>query len=912
MGTKVRADKGPKGATGSDSKEVNKKPKADANPDTPAEKSKNNKESNLAGASKDYAKDKGQNKAGKGGGSKSDTADTAAAPDAEPESTSPPPAEGATKAADVSDSSAKSAATTGAVKAATDTKPAASSSTQQGSGATTSNVPPPEEPASTAGVPPASTDAAQGGSGSTGQISGTATNTVPPAVESAGTAGVPLAPADTAQGGPGSTGQISGTATNTVPPTTESATTAGVPLAPADTAQGGSVSTGQVSGTATNTVPPAAESAGTAGVPLAPADTAQGGPGSTGQVSDTATSTVPPAAESAATVDAPSATAGSTVSTPPAATGAALQPPTGSTTPVLEAGQTTADTDSGASTATNSSTQQSAVVANMIPDFAQVGAPIQNSNPHAFPVFAKGEGDAGAMDPNDLQQGHIGDCFLIAALHTIARLEPDAIQNAITENPEGNYTVSMFDQAGNPVEQIVESTDLINPTKAGAGWGDDEAWGRIMEAAFANQTGRDMGEGGNEYEVFRAFTGKESSIFTVDSRHIDMLREEVTAGKMTTLAFSYVPPEGSGLISDHAYDLVGYDPETEKYQLWNPWAETNNAPEYYYIAEEELVAPGFTATVAEPNLLPEVSLSGQDWRKNEQKRSYEEVRAAYPLLPKQIVDWGFEQAGENGQPTDKVEESRVLEMRTLRDIMIEHKVPFDEAKKLYVGRSGGLIAGLADRGFHFGEITHFVGDFLEEDKSFDTNLLSQFVVNLENTKKEAFIYPWLGGANGRHLAMLANDDRGGLLHQLHERKLGWDATAQLIDKALYTIPVTWREQAPDLYPDPQELQLDKVAAFNEVARHRPNEWARNLIQAEQDFSLYQMTLALGNENLKKIVNDRHIGQERIDEIVDWALRSAKNDSDEFNTLLEEYNRFAKDKKRGTLMAYIDNGGDPYS
>lgn len=61
------------------------------------------------------------------------------------------------------------------------------------------------------------------------------------------------------------------------------------------------------------------------------------------------------------------------------------------------------------------------------------------------PLFHRGEGDENEISPNDVHQGDIGNCYLMAALTGVAKQNPELIRNAI-EGPldDGTYNVHLF------------------------------------------------------------------------------------------------------------------------------------------------------------------------------------------------------------------------------------------------------------------------------------------------------------------------------------------------------------------------------------------------------------------------------------------------------------------------------------
>jgi hypothetical protein len=63
-------------------------------------------------------------------------------------------------------------------------------------------------------------------------------------------------------------------------------------------------------------------------------------------------------------------------------------------------------------------------------------------------AYIKGEGDENDVDGNDVQQGQLNDCFLMAGISAVVRSHPypDAfMRNLITDHGDGTYTVTFFD-----------------------------------------------------------------------------------------------------------------------------------------------------------------------------------------------------------------------------------------------------------------------------------------------------------------------------------------------------------------------------------------------------------------------------------------------------------------------------------
>jgi len=120
----------------------------------------------------------------------------------------------------------------------------------------------------------------------------------------------------------------------------------------------------------------------------------------------------------------------------------------------------------------------------------------------ARPGRGQGIGDAvqnlaliSGIDPNDLDQGQIGDCWLISAFAALAEF-PWSIQSLIQPGHlalDGKYTVKLYDYSkGEVVDVVVDDRIPRSPTGGPAfvGLSDDgEIWPCILEKAFSKLAG---------------------------------------------------------------------------------------------------------------------------------------------------------------------------------------------------------------------------------------------------------------------------------------------------------------------------------------------------------------------------------------------------------------------------------------
>ncbi|MGY2047958.1 C2 family cysteine protease [Methylobacterium sp. JK268] len=239
----------------------------------------------------------------------------------------------------------------------------------------------------------------------------------------------------------------------------------------------------------------------------------------------------------------------------------------------------------------------------------------------ADPLF----GASGEAGWRDVRQGNVGDCWLVSSLEEIALREPEAIASMFTDNHDGTYGVRFYDWNDTPVYVTVDSQlpyappELAGPspwlTFAGPedGTADHSKWAPLVEKAFAQlnesgtefdrdiieQTKREFGPhaadgidrhqensyiaiNGGSTELIHYITDKHMS-YSYDPENSDLLAalrtgEEVLAAPEKELTENYV--------SDHMFSVVGYDDESHRVELKNPWG---SGPGYeFWTTPEEL------------------------------------------------------------------------------------------------------------------------------------------------------------------------------------------------------------------------------------------------------------------------------------------------------------------------------------
>jgi hypothetical protein len=200
---------------------------------------------------------------------------------------------------------------------------------------------------------------------------------------------------------------------------------------------------------------------------------------------------------------------------------------------------------------------------------------------------------AAAVHPSDVDQGGLGDCYLIAALGALALQEPSVLEDAIVDNGDGTYTVTFHEPNPHSVWQLWESdwrevqitvTDEF-PVRDGVpvfarfgdGTGDHgELWAMLLEKAYAQWKGGydEIGDGGSPGAVMTALTGQDSES-SGDPMPFDAMAEAFEDGVAIVLS---TPKGGTGplfesgaLVGQHAYFVTGVDRDSQTITIRNPW-----------------------------------------------------------------------------------------------------------------------------------------------------------------------------------------------------------------------------------------------------------------------------------------------------------------------------------------------------
>jgi len=231
-------------------------------------------------------------------------------------------------------------------------------------------------------------------------------------------------------------------------------------------------------------------------------------------------------------------------------------------------------------------------------------------------AFVKGSGDLQDVDPNDVAQGQLGDCYLLAALAAVAKTDPDVIRKMVRDNGNGTCTVTFhlprlgLSFLGREVRQVVVTPDVpvqgegsSQPRYAQVGDREVEGegpsrkevaelWVLLVEKAWAQVKGSYGAiEGGHPGQAMEAITGQASDSFRTASKgEADLLKDLEAASKAGHPVTAFTPPDSQveqdetwqKLAKDkvvhgnHAYTVMGV--EGREIRLRNPWGMRHPKP----------------------------------------------------------------------------------------------------------------------------------------------------------------------------------------------------------------------------------------------------------------------------------------------------------------------------------------------
>lgn len=242
-------------------------------------------------------------------------------------------------------------------------------------------------------------------------------------------------------------------------------------------------------------------------------------------------------------------------------------------------------------------------------------------------LYLQEAGTTAAISVYDINQGQIGDCFLLSPIGEIALWRPSAITNMIHANANGTETVTLYvasngslpgyDTTGyKAVSVTVSNVFPTNTVNNGATQdvvnGQREIWVQVLEKAVATLDGgyAAIANGGYPFGAMEELTGQAATCVSPGSLTVQMLQSDLAAGDLITMDTVPSAVLAYGLYGDHCYmfESVTMVNGTAMVQLLNPWgfdepsliplAKLSAAFDEIDIGSFPAVAPVISGTVA--------------------------------------------------------------------------------------------------------------------------------------------------------------------------------------------------------------------------------------------------------------------------------------------------------------------------
>ena len=198
-------------------------------------------------------------------------------------------------------------------------------------------------------------------------------------------------------------------------------------------------------------------------------------------------------------------------------------------------------------------------------------------------------GTTTAISVTDINQGQLGDCFLLSSIGELALFHPTAISNMIHDNGNGTETVTLYtDKNGHlpsfsttnfkatavTINNTFPSNSVNNGATQDVVGNQKEIWPQVLEKAVATLDGgyNAIANGGYPVLAMEGLTGQVASATSPASLTLATLQKYVSAGDLITMDTAN-SGLSDGLVGDHCYmfDKVTGSGSSASVTLLNPW-----------------------------------------------------------------------------------------------------------------------------------------------------------------------------------------------------------------------------------------------------------------------------------------------------------------------------------------------------
>ena len=186
---------------------------------------------------------------------------------------------------------------------------------------------------------------------------------------------------------------------------------------------------------------------------------------------------------------------------------------------------------------------------------------------------------------SDVNQGELGDCYLLATLSAVVKSDPALIKKDIVDDGAGIYTVIFGGAKATKVNVNADLPVMPDGQLAYAQLGDDDSlWVALVEKAYVQYASPKTDayasiEGGWMTSAFGALGLKSSSLVSAANATalLKSIQADVKAKDFITFGTDSKLPKVSPLVEDHAYEVESVTDNSAgvpvAVTLRNPWGD---------------------------------------------------------------------------------------------------------------------------------------------------------------------------------------------------------------------------------------------------------------------------------------------------------------------------------------------------
>jgi hypothetical protein len=196
----------------------------------------------------------------------------------------------------------------------------------------------------------------------------------------------------------------------------------------------------------------------------------------------------------------------------------------------------------------------------------------------------------------DVDQGGVGNCYLMAGLASVADTDPQTIRDRFIDNNDGTWTVSFFSTNNNwsKSEHFVTVDNMLPTNSYGtafyAGFGgqwdspNNELWVGLIEKAYVQWNATGLTQQGNTINAYHAISGGLSSVvfnqlysysksFVEVSSNMRASESKLIAAVNKGMPVVVSRYMNANRTSSHAYHVKSYSQGV--FHLVNPWGHSD-------------------------------------------------------------------------------------------------------------------------------------------------------------------------------------------------------------------------------------------------------------------------------------------------------------------------------------------------